>query len=197
MDCFNLHVHLVFQQVVHVVNVGMFEVWFDGFVRVAVDSIGHDLNLHTPSVGMVEIIGYLSLISSYSMSVTKISHTFPRARLIISSGDPSNFSSPRFNKASFLQVLEISPTIWVERMMMESLSLMSDRMLRNRILSSGSSPVVGSSTIITFGFPIMAWAIRVFVSYPRITGWPNGHGLQTNQLYVASRLPLRPGVVSP
>ena len=108
---------------------------------------------------MVEIIGYLSLISSYSMSVTKISHTFPRARSIISSGEPSNFSSPRFSKASFLQVLEMSPTIWVERIMMESLSLMSDRMLRNRILSSGSSPVVGSSTIITFGFPMMAWAI--------------------------------------
>ena len=50
-----------------------------------------------------------------------------------------------------LHVLDISPTIWVERIIVTSFSLTSDRRLRKRIRSSGSSPVVGSSTIITFG----------------------------------------------
>ena len=57
---------------------------------------------------------------------------------------------PSFKIAIFSQVASMSPTICAERITIR-LSAASQSRLRKRILSSGSSPIVGSSTIRTFG----------------------------------------------
>ena len=51
-----------------------------------------------------------------------------------------------------------SSTMWVERMT-TTLSPMPASRLRKRLRSSGSRPAVGSSTMISSGLPISAWAI--------------------------------------
>ena len=51
-----------------------------------------------------------------------------------------------------------SSTMWVERMT-TTFSPISASRFRKRLRSSGSRPAVGSSTMISWGWPISAWAM--------------------------------------
>ena len=48
LNGFHLHVHFIFQQVVHVFNVGLFQFRLNGFMRVFLVVLRHDLNLESP-----------------------------------------------------------------------------------------------------------------------------------------------------
>lgn len=61
-----------------------------------------------------------------------------------------NIILPLFNTATLSQVDSISPTIWVYSITILFSAILARRFL-NLILSSGSNPAVGSSTIKTLG----------------------------------------------
>jgi len=114
-------------------------------------------------LGMAEILSEMTLSSQQKDYVKTIN----------SSGEPEKTRPPWLSNTICRQVDEISPTIWVERTIMISRSVMSARMFRNRIRSSGSRPVGGSSTITILGSPINACAIpsRRFIPPDSLFAW--------------------------
>ena len=84
--------------------------------------------------------------------------TRPRVEAMRSAGLPSSWSRPLASTAMRGHRSATSSTMWVERMT-TTLSPISASRLRKRLRSSGSRPAVGSSTMISSGLPISAWAM--------------------------------------
>src|SRR4051794_14355625 len=90
--------------------------------------------------------------------LTMLSQTLPSARRSNSSGVARATSCPCFMIAISVAIDSMSLTMCVERMTSRP-TPRSERRLRNRTRSSGSSPAVGSSTTTTSGSLISACAI--------------------------------------
>ena len=84
--------------------------------------------------------------------------TRPFSRSISSAGEPSSWMRPASMIAICGQRSETSSTMWVDKIT-TTFSPISAKRLRKRLRSFGSRPAVGSSTMISWGSPISAWAM--------------------------------------
>jgi hypothetical protein len=111
-----------------------------------------------PPISVVEMTGSASCTFDRNARSTPRRHTLPRSASTACIGSAARRMLPRSMMAMRVHSSLTSSTMCVERMT-TARSPSSLRRLRKRARSAGSSPAVGSSTMISCGSPISATAI--------------------------------------
>src|SRR5678816_1606237 len=111
-----------------------------------------------PASSLVQITRWRRSTSARSLFATRRFQTRPRSAAIAASGSASRRISPLSMMAMRLHSSATSSTMCVERIT-TACSPISLRRLRKRTRSAGSSPAVGSSTMMSEGPPRSATAI--------------------------------------
>ena len=121
------------------------------------EPVAGGLSLYTcttgaPATSRVEITSCTRMVSANASRATALRQTRPRSSPMTWAGSPVSTTRPRSMIAMRLQSSLTSSTMWVERITITSLPI-SPRRLRKRRRSVGSSPAVGSSTMMSRGTP--------------------------------------------